>query len=132
VIEFGLRGKRAVVSGAGYIATRAGHGRSSALTLAEAGASVACVDIDNGRAREVVGEIESAGALIERLTTRRSRSLDRSQWSALSSVLFDAGAADGVSALVMRLRSSFRRPGQGCQNEPLLGAKLGFELQPVK
>jgi 3-oxoacyl-[acyl-carrier protein] reductase len=63
VIEFGLRGKRAVVSGAGYIATRAGHGRSSALILAEAGASVACIDIDDGRAHQVVGEIESAGGV---------------------------------------------------------------------
>ncbi len=61
MIDLGLGGKRAVVSGAGYIRSRAGHGRFSALLLAEAGASVACVDIDAGRADEIVGEIESAG-----------------------------------------------------------------------
>lgn len=63
MIDLGLNGKRAVVSGAGFIEGRAGHGRFSALTLAEAGASVACVDIDHGRARAVVGEIEHAGGL---------------------------------------------------------------------
>jgi 3-oxoacyl-[acyl-carrier protein] reductase len=61
VIDLGLTGKRAVVSGAGYIPTRAGHGRLSALKLAEAGATVACIDIDEGRAHGIVGEIEAAG-----------------------------------------------------------------------
>jgi NAD(P)-dependent dehydrogenase (short-subunit alcohol dehydrogenase family) len=60
VIEFGLTGKRALVSGAGYVKGRAGHGRFSALKLAEAGATVACIDIHEGRAREIVGEIEAA------------------------------------------------------------------------
>ena len=41
MIDFGLSGKCAVVSGAGYIPERAGHGRSCALKLAEAGATVA-------------------------------------------------------------------------------------------
>ncbi len=63
MIDLGLRGKRAVVSGAGYIPTRAGHGRFTALTLAEAGASVACVDIDPGRACDVVDEIERTGGV---------------------------------------------------------------------
>ena len=63
MIDLGLRGKRALVSGAGYIPTRAGHGRFSALTLAEAGASVGCVDIDESRARGVVGEITRAGGV---------------------------------------------------------------------
>ena len=44
MIDLGLEGKRAVVSGAGYIPTRAGHGRHSALNLAAAGATVACID----------------------------------------------------------------------------------------
>jgi 3-oxoacyl-[acyl-carrier protein] reductase len=61
VIDLGLEGKRAVVSGAGYIPERAGHGRFSALKLAEAGATVACIDIDEGRAHGIVGEIEAAG-----------------------------------------------------------------------
>jgi len=61
MIDLGLGGKRAVVSGAGYIPERAGHGRFTALNLADAGATVACIDIDEGRARGIVAEIESAG-----------------------------------------------------------------------
>jgi 3-oxoacyl-[acyl-carrier protein] reductase len=61
MIDFGLRGKGAVVSGAGYIRERAGHGRSCALKLAEAGAAVACIDIDRGRAEEIAGEIRDNG-----------------------------------------------------------------------
>jgi NAD(P)-dependent dehydrogenase (short-subunit alcohol dehydrogenase family) len=61
MIDFGLDGKRAVVSGAGYIPGRAGHGRRTAQRLAEAGATVACVDIDESRANGIVDEIRSAG-----------------------------------------------------------------------
>jgi 3-oxoacyl-[acyl-carrier protein] reductase len=61
MIDLGLEGKRAVVSGAGFIAERAGHGRQSSLKLAEAGATIACIDIDEGRARGIVAEIESLG-----------------------------------------------------------------------
>ena len=61
MIDFGLSGKRAVVSGAGYTPGRAGHGRFSALKLAEAGASVACIDIDEGRGQAIADEIQSAG-----------------------------------------------------------------------
>lgn len=61
MIDLGLQGKRAFVSGAGYIPERAGHGRFTALNLADAGATVACVDIDEGRAKGIVSEIENAG-----------------------------------------------------------------------
>jgi NAD(P)-dependent dehydrogenase (short-subunit alcohol dehydrogenase family) len=61
VIDFGLSGKRAVVSGAGYIPERAGHGWFTSLALAEAGASVACIDIDEQRANRIVGEIVGRG-----------------------------------------------------------------------
>jgi NAD(P)-dependent dehydrogenase (short-subunit alcohol dehydrogenase family) len=61
MIDLGLTGKRAVVAGAGYIESRAGHGRYSALNLAAAGASVVCVDIDEGRAKGIVAEILDAG-----------------------------------------------------------------------
>jgi NAD(P)-dependent dehydrogenase (short-subunit alcohol dehydrogenase family) len=61
VIDFGLSGKRAVVSGAGYIPERAGHGWFTSLALAEAGASVACIDIDKQRANRIVGEIVGRG-----------------------------------------------------------------------
>ena len=59
--DLGLSGKRAVVSGAGYLPARAGHGRASALKLAAEGAIVACIDIDEGRARGIVAEITEAG-----------------------------------------------------------------------
>ncbi|MGO9033476.1 SDR family NAD(P)-dependent oxidoreductase, partial [Mycobacterium sp.] len=61
MIDFGLSGKRAVVSGAGYIPERAGHGWFTSLALAEAGASVACIDIDKQRANRIVGEIVGRG-----------------------------------------------------------------------
>ncbi|HUB58023.1 MAG TPA: SDR family oxidoreductase [Mycobacterium sp.] len=61
MIDFGLSGKRAVVSGAGYIPERAGHGWFTSLALAEAGAAVACIDIDKQRADHIVGEIVGRG-----------------------------------------------------------------------
>ncbi len=61
MIDLGLAGKRAVVSGAGYIPERAGHGWFTSLVLAEAGASVACIDIDEQRAEQVAGEIVGRG-----------------------------------------------------------------------
>lgn len=61
MIDLGLAGKGAVVSGAGYIRARAGHGRICALKLAEAGAVVACVDIDKSRGEEIAVEIQENG-----------------------------------------------------------------------
>src|SRR6516162_6321381 len=61
MIDFGLGGKGAMVSGAGYIPERAGHGRSCALKLAEAGATVACIDIDRGRAEAIAKEVRARG-----------------------------------------------------------------------
>ena len=58
MIDLGLTGKRVIVSGAGFLPERAGHGRQTSLKLAEAGATVACIDIDEGRARGIVSEIE--------------------------------------------------------------------------
>jgi 3-oxoacyl-[acyl-carrier protein] reductase len=59
MIDLGLTGKRAVVSGAGR--ERAGHGWFTSLNLAAAGAAVACIDISESRGREVAAEIESRG-----------------------------------------------------------------------
>jgi 3-oxoacyl-[acyl-carrier protein] reductase len=56
LLDFGLSGKRALVAGGGR-----GIGRASALALAEAGARVACVDVDDGRTRAVAAEISAAG-----------------------------------------------------------------------
>ena len=61
MIDLGLTGKGAVVSGAGYIPERAGHGRICALKLAEAGAAVACIDIDKGRAEAIAAEVREDG-----------------------------------------------------------------------
>ena len=61
MIDLGLSEKGAVVSGAGYIRERAGHGRSCALKLADTGARVACIDIDPGRAETIAEEIRDNG-----------------------------------------------------------------------
>jgi NAD(P)-dependent dehydrogenase (short-subunit alcohol dehydrogenase family) len=61
LIDFGLSGKVALVSGAGYIPERAGHGRTCSLKLAEARAAVACVDIDGSRAEGTAAEVRENG-----------------------------------------------------------------------
>jgi NAD(P)-dependent dehydrogenase (short-subunit alcohol dehydrogenase family) len=61
MIDLGLNAKGALVSGAGYIPERAGHGRAYALKLAEAGAAVACIDIDQGRAEGTAAEVRRNG-----------------------------------------------------------------------
>src|SRR4051794_31100499 len=61
MLELGLAGKRALVAGAGHRPPRPGIGRSAALGLAEAGARVACVDLDRDRATAVADEIKAAG-----------------------------------------------------------------------
>ena len=62
MIDLGLEGKRALVSGAGYIRSRAGHGRHTTLQLARAGARLACIDKDQGRADDIVAEARAEGA----------------------------------------------------------------------
>ena len=52
LLDLGLSGKRSLVAGAGQ-----GIGRACALALAEAGARVACVDNDAGRAEMVAKEV---------------------------------------------------------------------------
>lgn len=56
MLDFGLKGKRALLAGSGQ-----GIGRACALALAEAGARVACVDVDEASARAVAAEIGAAG-----------------------------------------------------------------------
>jgi NAD(P)-dependent dehydrogenase (short-subunit alcohol dehydrogenase family) len=54
---FSLKGKNAVVTGAG-----AGIGRAIALAFAETGAQVACVDLDRKAAETTAGEVTRIGA----------------------------------------------------------------------
>ncbi|MCK0090864.1 SDR family oxidoreductase [Rhodococcus sp. HNM0563] len=61
MIDLGLDGARAIVIGAGFVPMRAGHGRGSALQLARAGATVACVDKNAERAERIVREINDEG-----------------------------------------------------------------------
>lgn len=61
MIDLGLGGKRALVAGAGHRPPRPGIGRETALLLAQGGARVACVDLDETRARLVAEEIAAAG-----------------------------------------------------------------------
>jgi 3-oxoacyl-[acyl-carrier protein] reductase len=88
MIDLGLSGKRAIVSGAGRIPGRAGHGRRCALNLAEAGATVACIDIDEHRAGETLEAIESAGGkgfvIVADMTD--SRQVDRAVGDAVAAL----------------------------------------------
>ena len=61
MLELGLEGRRALVAGAGHRPPRPGMGRATALLLAEAGARVACLDLDVGRATAVAEEVRAAG-----------------------------------------------------------------------
>jgi 3-oxoacyl-[acyl-carrier protein] reductase len=61
MIDLGLGGRRAIVSGAGFQPEGAGHGRAVSLRLAEAGATVACIDIDTDRAEGTARAIEATG-----------------------------------------------------------------------
>jgi NAD(P)-dependent dehydrogenase (short-subunit alcohol dehydrogenase family) len=62
MIDLGLDGKRVLISGAGNISERAGHGRHTTLQMARAGARVACIDIDAGRAESIASEARDLGA----------------------------------------------------------------------
>ena len=54
--KFSLNNKRALITGGG-----SGIGRAISLTFAEAGASIVILDIDEGKAGQVMSEIEEAG-----------------------------------------------------------------------
>ena len=57
MVDLGLAGKRALVAGAGQ-----GIGRATALLLADAGARVGCMELDEGRRAAIVKEVEAGGA----------------------------------------------------------------------
>lgn len=60
-IDLGLAGARAAVVGAGFLPHRAGFGRGTVLNLARAGATVACIDINTGRAEGIAQEVVDLG-----------------------------------------------------------------------
>ncbi len=74
MLELGLDGRRAIVAGAGHRPPRPGMGRATALALAEAGARVACLDLDGGRAEAVAEEVRAGGgeaiAVVADVTSR--------------------------------------------------------------
>jgi NAD(P)-dependent dehydrogenase (short-subunit alcohol dehydrogenase family) len=81
VLDFGLRGKTALVAGSGP-----GLGRSCALALADAGARIACVDFDGARAKDVAAEVSDRGgeALGIQADIRRSGEADEAVRAAVS------------------------------------------------
>ncbi|HXQ61225.1 MAG TPA: SDR family NAD(P)-dependent oxidoreductase [Acidimicrobiales bacterium] len=90
MLELGLAGRRALVAGSGP-----GLGRSCARGLAEAGAAVACIDIDGGRSAAVADEIGAQGGRATAIEAdlRRSSDADRA-------VAETVGALGGLDVVV--------------------------------
>ena len=82
-IEIDLRGRRALVSGAGQ-----GVGRGIARTLAAAGAHVVVNDLVEERAASVVAEIEADGG------AAGTGVFDVTDWAAVEAAVADAGPLD--------------------------------------
>jgi NAD(P)-dependent dehydrogenase (short-subunit alcohol dehydrogenase family) len=97
LLDLGLAGSRALVAGSGP-----GLGRSCALGLAEAGAEVACCDIDGERAATVAGEISSTGgrAVSIEADLRNSRQSER----AVEQVVSELGGLDVVVDVIGEIR----------------------------
>ncbi len=97
MLELDLAGSRALVAGCGP-----GLGRSCALGLAEAGAVVACADIDGGRAGAVADEIRSLGgrALSIEADLRQSADAERTA----ERVVSDLGGIDVVVDVIGEIR----------------------------
>jgi len=96
-LELGLGGKRALVAGSGP-----GLGRSCARGLAEAGAAVACADIDGIRAAAVVDEIRAQGGRANAIEgdLRRSPDADR----AVAETVAAFGGLDVVVDVIGEIR----------------------------
>ncbi len=97
MLELGLEGKKALVAGCGP-----GLGRSCALGLAEAGADVACCDIQGARADAVAEEICSIGgrAVAVEADLRRSQDAERT----VERVVADLGGIDVVVDVIGEIR----------------------------
>jgi NAD(P)-dependent dehydrogenase (short-subunit alcohol dehydrogenase family) len=97
LLQLGLEGKRALVAGSGP-----GLGRSCALGLAEAGATVACVDIDGRRASAVVHEIQSRAGTATALQADLRRSSDAER--IVAEVVRELGGLDVVVDVIGEIR----------------------------
>jgi NAD(P)-dependent dehydrogenase (short-subunit alcohol dehydrogenase family) len=71
-----LKGKTAVVVGAGSIGPGWGNGKATAVTFAREGAQVFCVDLNNKAAQETVDIITSEGGKASAFTADVSRAAD--------------------------------------------------------
>jgi NAD(P)-dependent dehydrogenase (short-subunit alcohol dehydrogenase family) len=97
LLELGLEGKRALVAGSGP-----GLGRSCALGLAEAGAIVACVDIDAERASSVADVIVSTGGRASAVQADIRLSPDAER--AVTHVVREFGGLDVVVDVIGEIR----------------------------
>ena len=97
MLELGLTGKAALVAGSGP-----GLGRSCALGLAEAGALVACTDIDPDRASAVAEEIRSAGGTAIAIAADVRDSKDAQ--SAVSKIVSELGHLDVIVDIIGEIR----------------------------
>src|SRR5690348_7137422 len=71
-----LRGKVAMVVGAGSIGPGWGNGKATAVTFAREGAQVFCVDRNQSAAEETVGIVKSEGGKASAFTADVSRAAD--------------------------------------------------------
>jgi NAD(P)-dependent dehydrogenase (short-subunit alcohol dehydrogenase family) len=96
-LDFGLNEKVALVAGSGP-----GLGRSCALGLAEAGALVACVDLDGDRSAAVADEIRSLGGRATSIPSdlRRSSEAER----AVGEVIDEFGSLGVVVDVIGEIR----------------------------
>jgi NAD(P)-dependent dehydrogenase (short-subunit alcohol dehydrogenase family) len=97
VLDLGLSEKVALVGGSGP-----GLGRSCALGLAEAGASVACADLDPGRARAVSEEVGSLGVRSVAIGADLRRSSDAER--AVDEAVAALGRVDVVVDVIGEIR----------------------------
>jgi NAD(P)-dependent dehydrogenase (short-subunit alcohol dehydrogenase family) len=96
-LDFGLHQKVALVAGSGP-----GLGRSCALGLAEAGAIVACVDLDGERAAAVADEIRSLGGRAAALACDLRRSSEAEE--AVAAVIEQLGVLSVVVDVIGEIR----------------------------
>ena len=104
---FRLDGKSAIVVGAAL-----GIGRSIALTFADAGAKVACLDIDEAAARETAARIKSAGG------TAMAHGCDVTSEASIAGAVKAAIAAHGAPRVLVNGAAAREPTGTIVELEP--------------